>query len=56
MPRRAEIPGKPATERVTFRMTAEMLEHIDLARTGRRVTRGAWLRAAVREKLKKEAR
>lgn len=46
MPRRAETPGKPATERVTFRVNEGMLAYINEAR-GKR-SRGAYLRDLIR--------
>lgn len=54
MPRPAEVPGKPATEKVTFRVNRGMLDYIDCAKGHK--TRGAWLRDLIRADAKRSSR
>ena len=51
MPRPAEVPGKPATERVTFRANADLVAFMDTAKGTR--SRGGYLRDLVRADAKK---
>lgn len=46
MARQPEVPGKPASERLTFRLNSDMLAFIDAHRGHR--TRPAFIREAIR--------
>lgn len=45
------MPGKPATERVTFRINKQMLTYVDTARGAK--TRAAYLRDLIRAEAKR---
>lgn len=53
MPRPAEVPGKPAEKRVTFRVNDGMLAYINKARGER--SQGAYLRDLIRADAKRRS-
>lgn len=56
MARTAEVPGKPATVRVTFRVNESMKAHLEEASAAQGLSTGAYLRGLIRAQALKERR